>query len=1544
MGFKINIRLLAWLFLFANLAPFMADDAYAHSCTGTRVGTDTTLHDSGISNDVAYQEWHASFRGKNRCRSYEGRSIDYIDISDDDGNSDRVNNPGDYYTVETTDYSWLEDDEDVTVYFHANGVSSSSITKRMPENNDPPSASFTENSPKNTGSSIYFDARGSSDSDGSINSYRWDWDNDNNYEGSGSTDYHSYSEDGSYTVTLRVTDNDGANDYYSRTVTVNNRNPSASFTDNGAVMTSEDFGLDASGSSDPDGSVNSYAWDTDNDGSYDDASGSSPSVSKSDDGSYTIGLKVTDNDGSSSTTSKSITVNNRNPSASFTEDGPKLTGNSINFDAGGSSDPDGSIASYEWDWTNDGSYDTSGASPGHSYPEDGTYTVKLRVTDDDGATATSTGSVTVNNRNPTASYNYNPSDPSLGEQVNFDASGSNDQDGSISNYEWDWADDGIYEGSGSGQTQSFSNPGDYTVVLRVTDNDGAQSTFSSTVSVTDQTNPIISNPSPTSVIADDTPTISADFSDNYQLSSYTLQIDGTQVDSGSLSGSADSVSYTSSELSYSSHTFNWTVEDQAGNTVSVQRSFTVNSPPNKPTLETPNNGDIVRQDQDLNVTVSDPEGDNLDVDLIVNGSTNSTIKGVNSGETVSFNPPLEKGSTYEWSVRATDTKGSSDTSNVRSFTVNSPPNILSTASNPNPPKIGEQNNYSASVSDDEGNFKNITLTILDDGSQVYSDTKTNLNPSWNNVYIPTEGSIEVKYVVKDTFGAEKNASNSWSLTETQPIQPEINNPQNITYNVEEIPYSVKTFNDTDDNVLEQLSCDILESGVEKSSHNITEGESFSGTYNTTSEGSQIFKVDCFEKDGENNFNTTNYNVDFVKPVINAFSLTSINPQYEETVGANIDATDNKAISNVNITVKQDNSIIAEETKSFSTDSISATFNDLYTANKTNSKYTVTVEVIDNQGKISSQNITHYLDNTPPSFDSSTIRPIDGKTNTDYSMDLGVDVSDSEGHELNVSFYNRSDKYVDSDIVSGSGRASITWNGLEPGTNYNWYAEADDGRNITKTVNYSFTTNQPITLASDSQSFVNYSANHQYSTTAYAEDLDGEGDVTTCKVYWEEPDGNSGLIDVEPDTSAGDSTYLKCETTISTALNGVNAGENIGTSIRFFDGESWDNTTIQNHQIPNNPPQPPDTFSRLGGFLTDHEPEISWIGSYDPDGDSVTIEAYTGTTEEPVSLDSSASRSDDNMSLGQNVTLEDGKSYYYRLRACDNIGSCSDYTSSEKFRMNQKPVIQSFGINKEKPELGDVLKLETNVTDRNLDSVKFTMWENETKLFDTRTGSLDENWSVTFTADQPTEYNYSIIAEDNVSETTKVNGSFNIGYKRSGTYTKNIDTSRKVQEVKPVVYGDKKDGSIVLEASTSNSEKKVVSNNTWNELNPGQDLEFAIKLTGDGRETPRVSGYQLFYRTEHKTSGNYLSKVKNLNYTVQITELDFRGSEPEDTEIDYEYRTGKDSLPPSNWTDWKQCDGECEPYEFEGKYVQFRVSMTGKPTETPELNSIKVEYQ
>ncbi|UOW00822.1 PKD domain-containing protein [Agrococcus sp. SCSIO52902] len=81
---------------------------------------------------------------------------------------------------------------------------------------------------------------------------------------------------------------------------------------------------------------------------------------------------------------------NAAPTASFSVAASGLT---VTANGAGSSDSDGSIAAYEWDFG--AGFAAGGSTASHVYPAAGEHTVRLRVTDDDGATAVAERSVTV---------------------------------------------------------------------------------------------------------------------------------------------------------------------------------------------------------------------------------------------------------------------------------------------------------------------------------------------------------------------------------------------------------------------------------------------------------------------------------------------------------------------------------------------------------------------------------------------------------------------------------------------------------------------------------------------------------------------------------------------------------------------------------------------------------------------------------------------------------------------------------------------------------------------------------------------------------------------------------------------------------------------------------------------------------------------------------------------------------------------------------------------------------------------------------------------
>ena len=171
----------------------------------------------------------------------------------------------------------------------------------------------------------------------------------------------------------------------------------------------------------------------------------------------------------------------------------------------GSADSDGTIASRAWDTDNDGAYDDGTATTAQrTFAAAGTFTVGLRVVDDDGAPATTTRQVTVSgtppaNAPPTASFTFAPANPQTGQAVTF-TDGSIDSDGTIASRGWDTDNDGAYDdGTATTATRTFTSAGTFTVGLRVVDDDSAPATTTRQVTVGGAPPPppgnLIANPS-----------------------------------------------------------------------------------------------------------------------------------------------------------------------------------------------------------------------------------------------------------------------------------------------------------------------------------------------------------------------------------------------------------------------------------------------------------------------------------------------------------------------------------------------------------------------------------------------------------------------------------------------------------------------------------------------------------------------------------------------------------------------------------------------------------------------------------------------------------------------------------------------------------------------------------------------------------------------------------------------------------------------------------------------------------------------------------------
>jgi PKD repeat protein len=166
----------------------------------------------------------------------------------------------------------------------------------------------------------------------------------------------------------------------------------------------------------------------------------------------------------------------------FNPDMPKV-GETVTFNGCMSTD-DGKIELYKW-YFGDGNNTTSeGCTSDHSYPVAGNYKVSLTVIDDKRASNRTTSTITIN-KPPSARFSFSPQEPVVNESVSFDASASDDGDGSIKYYEWDFGDGNILSKKANKvQTENtYSEIGTFIVNLTVTDDKNAADTISQKIDI-----------------------------------------------------------------------------------------------------------------------------------------------------------------------------------------------------------------------------------------------------------------------------------------------------------------------------------------------------------------------------------------------------------------------------------------------------------------------------------------------------------------------------------------------------------------------------------------------------------------------------------------------------------------------------------------------------------------------------------------------------------------------------------------------------------------------------------------------------------------------------------------------------------------------------------------------------------------------------------------------------------------------------------------------------------------------------------------------------
>jgi len=383
------------------------------------------------------------------------------------------------------------------------------VNAAVPPPNQPPVAKagtdLSITMPTNT---VNINGSSSTDPDGTISSYQWT-------KISGPTSFTIVSGSavstavnnltaGVYSFQLKVTDNAGASSLDTVNVTVNvavpppNQAPVAKAgSDMSITMPTNTVNMNGSSSTDPDGTISAYQW-TKIGGptQFTIANGSAmtTAVNNMTTGVYSFQLKVTDNAGASSLDTVKVTVNaavpppNQPPVAKAGTDlSITMPTNTVNINGSSSTDPDGTISSYQWTKVSGPTSFTivngTAVNTAVNNLTAGVYSFQLKVTDNAGASSLDTINVTVNaavpppNQSPVAKAGADQTITLPTSSVTINGNSSSDPDGSISAYQWSKLSGPTQFAIGNNTAASTIvnnlTAGVYTFQLKVTDNIGA---------------------------------------------------------------------------------------------------------------------------------------------------------------------------------------------------------------------------------------------------------------------------------------------------------------------------------------------------------------------------------------------------------------------------------------------------------------------------------------------------------------------------------------------------------------------------------------------------------------------------------------------------------------------------------------------------------------------------------------------------------------------------------------------------------------------------------------------------------------------------------------------------------------------------------------------------------------------------------------------------------------------------------------------------------------------------------------------------------------
>jgi len=283
---------------------------------------------------------------------------------------------------------------------------------------------------------------------------------------------HAYNVPGVYTAVFSVEDEQGAKGTANVTVTVENVNPAANIKINPATIKKGQPVTFTAEVTDPGENTHTYRW------SFGDGTTSTDMTAVhtyTAGGSYQVKLSVRDNYGSFGTAITTIVIDNATPVVDAGADVTVAVGETVNFKGNYSDADEGDIHTFKWKFANGKLAKTPEAST--SYTAEGNYVVTFTVTDDQGGVGMDTLTVTVNGAPPVVNATANATVVNVGQTVTFNGSFTDVDGGTPSHFLWVFGDGNaatgeVTDANAVNATHTFTQSGDFTAVLQITDSDG----------------------------------------------------------------------------------------------------------------------------------------------------------------------------------------------------------------------------------------------------------------------------------------------------------------------------------------------------------------------------------------------------------------------------------------------------------------------------------------------------------------------------------------------------------------------------------------------------------------------------------------------------------------------------------------------------------------------------------------------------------------------------------------------------------------------------------------------------------------------------------------------------------------------------------------------------------------------------------------------------------------------------------------------------------------------------------------------------------------